>query len=134
MVAITRGHRRINIPGGATTLYPGDRLTVVGSEAEIEAFRRRDDEDRDGEGSLAAQPLERIRIERFRIDEASPLIGYSIRETELRTRVACLLLGIERRGETLTNPPADTRFERGDIVWLAGESGHIRRLSEEKRR
>ena len=134
VVAITRGHRRINIPGGATTLYPGDRLTVVGSEAEIEAFRRRDDEDRARERSLAAQPLERIRIERFRIDEASPLIGYSIRETELRTRVACLLLGIERRGETLTNPPADTRFERGDIVWLAGESGHIRRLSEEKRR
>ena len=41
VVAITRGHRRINIPGGATTLYPGDRLTVVGGEAAIEAYDRR---------------------------------------------------------------------------------------------
>lgn len=130
VVAITRGHERINIPGGGTRLYPCDKLTVVGTAPEIDAFRKIDDEDRARERTLAARPLEKIRIERFRIDEASPLVGYSIRETELRTRVTCLLLGIERRGETLMNPPADTRFEADDVVWLAGESGHIRRLSE----
>lgn len=131
VVSITRGHQRINIPDGRTSLYPADRLTVVGTDQEIDAFRRRDEEDRKREQTLSVRPREGIRIEPFSIDPASPLIGLTIRESELRRKATCMILGIERRGRTLMNPPAETRFEAGDLVWLAGEPRQIRLLSGE---
>lgn len=131
VVAITRGHERINIPDGHIRLYPGDRLTVVGTDEQIETFRQRDEEDKKRERTLAARPRENIRIEQFGVAPASPLVGLSILQSELRNKVTCLVLGIERRGQTLMNPPAETCFEAGDIVWIAGESRQIRLLSGE---
>lgn len=131
VVAISRGHERINIPDGHTCLYPGDRLTVVGTDEQIETFRQRDEEDRNRERTLAARPRENIRIEQFGIAPSSPLAGLSIQQSELRNKVTCMVLGIERKGQTLMNPPAETRFEAGDIVWIAGESRQISLLSGE---
>lgn len=132
VVTIARGHERINIPDGHVCLYQGDRLTVVGTDEQIESFRQRDEQDRKREQTLAARPRENIRIEQFGVNSASPLVGLSILQSELRNKVTCLILGIERSGQILMNPPAETCFEAGDIVWIAGETRQIRLLSGEE--
>lgn len=132
VVSLARGEERINIPGGQVRLFPHDRITVVGTDVEIEAFRHRDEQDKSREAELAAIPHETIRIEQFSIDSDSPLVGLSILHSELRSRVTCLVLGIERDGQKLMNPSSDTVFRANDIVWIAGETGQILRLSSDR--
>ena len=46
----------------------------------------------------------------------------------------CLIIGIERNGQAIMNPPANTRLQANDILWLAGERKQILALFGEKKK
>ena len=64
------------------------------------------------------------------IPEGSCLIGLSIRESGIRDKAQCLVIGIERGETSIKNPPPSIVFEEGDIVWIVGEHRKVIRLSE----
>ena len=61
------------------------------------------------------------------------MVGHSINEVGLRDKVACLIIGIERKGEAIMNPASTFVFEAEDVVWVVGELRSILRLSGEQR-
>lgn len=131
IVSIIRGERQINIPRGEERLYPFDKIIIVGTDEELDLFQeiiqKQDKEYRD---QLAQSFNNNIKIEQFNIEPDSPLIGRSIQQSDIRDKNACLILGIERDGKSMMNPPSQTVFKENDNVWVAGEYRQIVQLSE----
>ena len=131
IVSIIRGERQINIPRGEERLYPFDKIIIVGTDEELDLFQeiiqKQDKEYRD---QLAQSFNNNIKIEQFNIEPDSPLIGRSIQQSDIRDKNACLILGIERDGKSMMNPPSHTVFKENDNVWVAGEYRQIVQLSE----
>ena len=131
IVTIIRGGRRINIPGGEERLYPADKLVVVGSDADIRGFLQyMTDRYNKATEARRKQKRKEMNIEQFIVVEGSRLVGRSIRESGIRDKSQCLVIGIERGETSLKNPPPSTVFEPGDIVWIVGEHEKALRLSE----
>ena len=129
-MSLSRGDDVKNIPGGDERLCAFDKLTIVGTDAEIEAARRQlDNLTRERENALAVRPRVNVRIDQFTVEASSPLVGLTISEVALRGRTACLIVGIQRETEALMNPASDTRFQPGDTVWVVGEPASVLRLS-----
>jgi CPA2 family monovalent cation:H+ antiporter-2 len=64
------------------------------------------------------------------VNDTNSLIGHSIKDSGIREKTSGLVIGIERNNERILNPPSDTRFQKGDVVWLVGEREKIRQLIE----
>jgi CPA2 family monovalent cation:H+ antiporter-2 len=123
-----RGERRINIPGGEERIFPFDKLVVVGNDDDLLHFR--DYIDMQYKSLPAIQPTAEVNIEQFLIVKGSNLIGRTIRESGIRDKAACLVIGIERDNTSIKNPVPSTVFEEGDVVWIVGEHDKVLLLSE----
>jgi CPA2 family monovalent cation:H+ antiporter-2 len=58
--------------------------------------------------------------ETYRIEDASPAIGGSIRELDLRNQTGVSIIALVRDGEPHVNPDPDMRLATGDVVVLLG--------------
>ena len=131
VVTIIRGEERINIPGGEERLYPFDHIIVEATDKEIEAFRKfGEDRVEKRKQELEQQRPPEVSLEQFIIEENTPLVGHSIRESGIRDKAACLVIGIERNGTSTMNPTPDTIFEEGDVVWIVGERDKLIHLAD----
>lgn len=130
VVTIIRGEERINIPGGEERLYPFDHIIVAATDEEIEIFRKFvEDRVEKRKHELEQQRPPEVSLEQLIIEENTPLVGHSIRESGIRDKAACLVIGIERNGTSTMNPTPDTTFEAGDIVWIVGEKEKLLHLA-----
>ena len=130
VVTIIRGEERINIPGGEERLYPFDHIIVAATDEEIEIFRKFvEDRVEKRKHELEQQRPPEVSLEQLIIEENTPLVGHSIRESGIRDKAACLVIGIERNGTSTMNPTPDTTFEAGDVVWIVGEKEKLLHLA-----
>jgi CPA2 family monovalent cation:H+ antiporter-2 len=56
----------------------------------------------------------------MRIDAASPAVGQSLADLNLRGRSGATVLAISRDGESIAVPTAGERLQAGDVLALAG--------------
>jgi CPA2 family monovalent cation:H+ antiporter-2 len=66
-----------------------------------------------------------VEIKSFRIAEGSPFAGKTLAETELRKKMGVSVLAVRHRTETISNPPAETVFSAGDILFVVGEPDRL---------
>lgn len=127
VVAIFRGQNCINIPGGKERLFPQDRIQVIGGDEPLSRFAEK----------LKAMTLppqdsdlsqSEVCLKQFIIDEGSAFCGKTIRESSIREKYKCVVVGVERGKTSLRHPDADTLFEAGDLVWVVGEEAHVYEL------
>lgn len=71
---------------------------------------------------------EKVRLEEILVDAESPLIGQTVGMT---CGEAIPLLLRRGSGETLTNPPPDTKIALGDLLIVFGEPTELRALGED---
>lgn len=118
---IKRGElHTIPAPGRYERLYPGDKLFVIGTDEQVESFKKYI-EPENGQ-SLAAQDTREVVLKKLTLDEKSPLTGQTIRDSGIREKTNGLVVGIERDGTRILNPESATVFEAGDKVWVVGDS------------
>ena len=133
VVSIIRGEKRVNIPGGEERLFPFDKVIVVGTDKELEAFRENiNEKNQQYKEELEKNPKGDVIMEQFIIEKDSNLISRTIYQSGIRDKAACLVIGIERGNESIMNPSPDTVFEEGDVVWIVGEKNKLVCLSEGK--
>ena len=75
VISITRGEKRLDIPQGEEHLYPYDKVTVVGTDRQLESFRTSMEQkkvERNGNGTSSQDEME---IGQFPVEGGSPLIG-----------------------------------------------------------
>lgn len=123
IVAIYRGKQIIPAPRGEERIAVHDKLIVLGEDENIDAFRR--------QVEVATQEwlpltiLEKFSLRSFFIGKQSPLIGMSIRDSQIREKVNGMVVGIERDNVRILNPDPDVVLQRGDILMLVGDAAKM---------
>ena len=128
ITSIIRGEHRINIPGASTRVFPSDTLQVIGTDEQLSKF-----------ASYAAQIAETQKDEEFEkhemylkqfvVDKKSTFVGRSIRESGIRNKYHCLVVGLESVVDgSLHSPDVDEPLTAGDVVWVVGEDLALQEL------
>ena len=131
IVKIIRGEYHLNIPGGNEHLYPYDKIVVAGTDKQIEAFRQYLEQRRQKSNEQPALLHRDVTLEQFVIEPDSAFVGKSIRDSHIRDKGNCLVIGIERNNSSMMNPESDLCFQAGDLVWVAGERDRLELLLQE---
>ncbi len=129
IAVIERGDFVINVPNRAELLYPYDQLSVIGTDEQLENFKKHL-EVASNETRVMDTKL-KVSLHHFTVSPNSTLINQSIRASKLRERSKGLVVGIERKGERILNPESDLVFEKNDKVWLVGNEKRIQVLIKE---
>ncbi|MDR1879470.1 MAG: cation:proton antiporter [Tannerellaceae bacterium] len=124
IVTIIRGNRKINIPDANERLYPYDRIIVAGSDENLQkmagliedSHQAVEDED---------DPQHHVNLSQFIIESGSPMIGKSLRELDMQKKTECMIVGIERGGESYINVSSSLVLMEGDTLLLAGEKDRL---------
>ena len=128
IVSIARGDKYINIPEATECIYPYDKIGVIGTDEQLVNFSKKIEQQEDSPGYNVAG--KEVILEHFTINKNSSLLGKTIRESDIREKLNCLVVAIEREnGEFVTNDTT-ADFRKEDIVWIVGEKENIQTLKE----
>jgi CPA2 family monovalent cation:H+ antiporter-2 len=127
---IERGHRNIEIPSRHERIFPHDRLSVIGTDQQLQLFREEVETNRE----LTETPTDSadIALVSIIVDEHNHLRGQTIRDSGIREKTNGLVVGIERGEHRMLNPASNTIFEWDDVVWIVGNRKKIARLSQDE--
>ncbi|WP_298121636.1 cation:proton antiporter [Flavobacterium sp.] len=122
IASIKRGEVVINIPIRTERLFPGDEISVIGTDEQVKEFKIYLDKN---EIDVAEQAVERdIILQKLELKNRV-CIGKSIRESQIREKTHGIIVGIERNGKRILNPESHLVLEDSDILWIAGEKKKI---------
>lgn len=115
-------------PSRFEKIYPGDRMFVIGTDEQLDAFREYIQPDNE------QQKLDEqhdVVLKKLNVSERSELLGKTIRESGVREKTNGLVVGIERGGRRMLNPESATVFETNDKVWIVGDAVLIEQLQRQ---
>ena len=124
--SILRGSHRINIPNGASEIFPGDRIQVIGSDDQLAAFGAAI-----GNELMADDPdIEKreMKLRQMVIDGKSVFVGKTLAESGIRDKYNCMVVGLEEGKENLSLIEPSRRFVKGDIIWIVGEESDLQTI------
>ncbi|POY38518.1 sodium:proton antiporter [Solitalea longa] len=130
VAVIERGTKKIKIPGKEEYIYPYDRIAVVGTDEQLKNFEQFitsipvDNAETNGSNS-------EISLQKITVNASSPLLGKTIKGSKIREKAMALIVGIERNNQRILNPESSFQFEKGDILWVAGEKKLIHSVVNE---
>lgn len=106
----------MDLPPKETVVMPCDRLTVIGTEEQISRFRS----DLEVEPSILIRDHSdnELNIYRYVVVDSGPLIGQTLSHSDFQQRHHGMIIAIQRGDDYIVNPPADSVFQRGDVVWF----------------
>lgn len=130
VVSVLRGKRRINIPGPNLRLFPWDKIQVIAGDDELALFGK----EMERVSAIETDIVEKreMNLKQFRVDSTSVFLGKTLRESGVREKYHCLIVGVERGDEPLHAPDPNEHFIEDDIVWVVGENEALHQLVEQK--
>lgn len=129
VVSIKRGNLRINIPTGENRLFPGDVISVVGTDEQILHFLPISEASAEVAGNLS-ENTPRVAFEKIIIPPTSYLCDKTLSQSGIRAK-SCLVVAIEREDGTFVTPAADVELKKQDMLWLVGEPLKIKAILNE---
>jgi CPA2 family monovalent cation:H+ antiporter-2 len=130
---IERGSRMIITPERSERLYPGDVISVVGTDEQLERFGQHLLPPDTPQKKSKYQQRQDVALRKLVLRATSTLVQKTIRESALRERTKGIIVGIERNGERILNPDSGLRFEAGDTVWIVGNLRRLQVMLNEER-
>ncbi len=127
IVGIQRGQMYIPIPDGRTRVYPGDIISVIGTDEQIEKMLP-DVERTLPEPEVTVSPDD-IKLTGILLDESSPLVSKTPRSAALRDNYDALVVAVERGDEHIDSNP-DLVFRPGDILWVVADPDKVKRMKQ----
>ncbi|MDE6301500.1 MAG: cation:proton antiporter [Muribaculaceae bacterium] len=126
IVGIQRGGRSIAIPGGRERIYPGDILSVIGTDEQIERLLPVAElsVENDAGANLNSDQME---LRPVMLSLNSPIINKTPSSASLRDNYDILVVAVSRNGEFIDSNP-ELVFAPGDIVWAAGPADSFKRI------
>jgi monovalent cation:H+ antiporter-2, CPA2 family len=124
---IERGNNVINTPKRGQVIFPGDVISIIGTDDQVDAFRKEMDVAKSF--IVEKKPVEVV-LEHFVIGENSTFANKNIREGAIRETIHGIVVGIENEDGRLVNPDSSYIIRPGDIVWVVGDK--LRLLSLQK--
>ncbi len=128
VASIIRGAHRINIPGGGNRIFPNDKLQVIGTDEQLSAFSSQLEKVAKGHTDEDFEEHE-MYLKQFVVSRKSPFCGRTIRESGIRNKYHCLVVGIESADDSkLRQPEVSFTLQKGDVVWVVGEEEDLKTL------
>ena len=124
---IERGNNVINTPKRGQVIFPGDIISVIGTDDQIDTFRKELEVIKPM--AVEKKPVEVV-LEHFIIGEKSTFANKNIREGAIREKIHGIVVGVENEDGRLVNPDSSYIIRAGDIVWVVGDK--LRLLSLQK--
>lgn len=124
---IERGNNIINTPKRGQVIFPGDIISVIGTDDQLDAFRTEMEVAKSF--VVERKPVEVV-LEHFIIGEQSTFANKNIREGAIREKIHGIVVGVENEEGRLVNPDSSYVIKAGDIVWVVGDK--LRLLSLQK--
>ncbi len=125
IVGIQRATTYIPIPNGRTRLYPGDVISVIGTDEQIERMLPQV-EAMLPEPEVPVDPSQ-IKLTSILLTKDSPLIAKTPRSSSLRDCYDALVVAVDRGDEHIDSRP-DLEFKEGDILWVVGRPANVNKL------
>lgn len=116
VVSIERAGVVYDLPEKEMLIMPQDRLTVIGSEEQLAAFRTVVEVEPDM--LIHDHSDNELNIYRLEVKADSPIVGMLIKNAQFQTKYRSMIIAIERGTNYMLNPSADTAFCVGDVVWF----------------
>ena len=131
VVCVERGERLIVNPLPDEIILPLDRLLVFGEDEDIANFNAQqiDKKEVDRDKLVLGDEISNYKVEVLRITQQSALNGKSIRGSQLRESFQCMVVGVERAGIRVKNPPSDYVLREDDFIWVVGRPQKLSLLS-----
>ncbi|MBO5823413.1 MAG: cation:proton antiporter [Prevotella sp.] len=124
--SILRASRRINIPDGNSIIFPGDRIRAIGSDDQLQKMRAALENEVYGE-DLEFEKRE-MHLHQIVVTSQTPFVNMALKESGIRDRYNCMVVGLEEGKENLSNVSPNYRFKEGDIIWIVGEEASIQSI------
>ncbi len=121
---IRRGAYTITVPGRYEKVYPGDILFVIGTDEQLDLFKKYLEPvgDIPVRTEAPAKGGNEIVLKKVRVTADSFMNGKTIRECGVREQTKALVVGIERNGRRILNPESNLILKSGDILWMVGDA------------
>lgn len=116
---IERGKLSIITPDRYERLYPGDKLSIIGTDDQLTKMKDLFENHREDTADPQVQDDE-IALQNFTITKDSRLYNLTIRQSGIREFAQALVVGLERNGQRILNPESTIHLQEGDIVWIVG--------------
>ncbi|WP_291440841.1 SLC13 family permease [Desulfovibrio sp.] len=128
------GRRRTITPAKPEkVLQAGDLLMVIGSSNQLHTFIETFSlEQVSATASKRRNFFQVVGLAEVMLNPESTLIGKSLKETLFQSTFQSMVLGIRRKGETLTEDVADIPLKFGDVLLVCGAWEDILRLERNK--
>lgn len=126
--SILRGMQRMNIPNGEAIIFPGDRLQVIGSDEQLHEFGQAMKSELVPEDYHIEE--REMRLQKLILTNQCQFIGKTLKESGIRNKYGCMVVGLEEGQQNLTMINPSHRFEKGDIIWVVGEKSSLKKLIE----
>jgi len=124
---IERGDLIINVPNRNERIYPFDKLSVIGSDEQLNNFKNHVQTIINEQKHEISK--EEVSLEHFLIEKNSILVGKSIKSSNIRELTKGLVVGIEKGEIRILNPDSDYVFDVFDTIWIVGNKKRIQILS-----
>lgn len=128
VASIQRGSQLIPVPSGNRRVFPGDILSLIGTEESIQELIPLVESNPDPSASESGLKASDMKLTSIRLTESSPLIGKTVADSGLSSVYSSLLVSI-MRGKNHIRPEASSAFECGDVLWLVGDPKILSPLS-----
>ena len=129
VVSIIRSGININIPNGDNRIFPNDKIVVAGTDEQMDSFKKV------LEGSITdveqTYSTQKIELGNIIMGENNPLIGKTIKDSNIRESTKCIIMGVIRPAEAnVMNPDPEIILQMEDIVIIAGEKDNISKAKD----
>lgn len=119
IVAICHGSRIIPSPRGEEKIMANDKLIVLGTDEQIDAFKKQIEVQ--SVEHYDESFLDEFSLKAFLIETNNRLIGKTIRQSRLREQFNGMVVGLERDNIRILNPSPDTTIQLDDLLLVVGE-------------
>ena len=116
-------------PARYERLYPGDVVFVIGTDEQLDQFKRHI-EPINGAGTEVVAAKDTIVLKKLQVRKNSFLHRKTIRESGIREMTQGLVVGLERKNRRNLNPESNIILEDGDVLWIVGNARLIDKLAQ----
>ncbi|MFC2622358.1 MAG: cation:proton antiporter [Prevotella denticola] len=125
--SILRGSHRMNIPNGNTILFPGDKLQAIGDDEQLTLFSHAMKAELQPEDTDIEKREMKLRC--FTVSKTSPFIGKTLRDSGIRDKYNCMVVGVDEGQKNLTLITPSRCLQAGDVLWVVGEQDDLDRIT-----
>ena len=124
--SILRGSKHINIPNGGTILFPGDKLQAIGNDEQLTKLSKA----MKAELQPTITDIEKheMKLRSFTISKTSPFIGKTLKDSGIRDKYNCMVVGVDEGQQNLTLITPSRCLQAGDVLWVVGEEKDLERI------